>query len=112
MLRCLFSFYVLNNNMLVQLKIVIKKLLLYVTEKQLNDLSYPIVLLIVNAVIYIDNRFCNLALLTWRLYHSSLDSCHASFHILNVFGDFHRMGLMFILTLLEYNLEFNINGVN
>jgi len=111
MLRCFPAFNVLNYHMLIKLQIIIEKSLLNIAEEYFNDLSYPIIVLLTDTLVNLNNRFGNLALLTRRLNHSSLDSCHARFHILDIPCDFHRMGLIFILVSLEENLEFNIDSV-
>jgi hypothetical protein len=68
--------------------------------------------LLTDTLIDLNDGFSNLALLTWWLNHSSLDSRHACFHILDIPCDFHCMGLMLILVSLEENLEFYFNSVN
>lgn len=65
MLRCFPAFNVLNNHMLVKLQIIIEKSLLNIAEEYFNYLSYPIIVLLTDTLIDLNNRFCNLALLTW-----------------------------------------------
>lgn len=65
MLRRFPAFNILNNHMLIKLQIIIEKSLLNIAEEYFNYLSYPIIVLLTDTLIDLNNRFCNLALLTW-----------------------------------------------
>ena len=65
MLRRFPAFNVLHYHMLIKLQIIIEKSLLNITEEQFYDLSYPIIVLLTDTLIDLNDGFCNLALLTW-----------------------------------------------
>ena len=111
MLRCFPAFNVLDYNMLIKLQIIVEESLLNIAEEYFYYLSYPVIVLWSDTLVDLDDRFCNLALLTWWLNHSSLYSCHASFYVLDIPRDLHDMGFMFILVSLEEDLEFNVDRV-
>jgi hypothetical protein len=51
--------------MLIKLQIIIEKSLLNITEEQFYDLSDPIIVLLTDTLIDLNDGFSNLALLTW-----------------------------------------------